>query len=89
MWQWLTEVVSSPRSMVSDPNERNNHMFFYEKMETLVKAAWIMNRGTNQVTNRPRQVPEKEDHERKDTTVNAAQSTRFAKPARLIEKVNT
>jgi hypothetical protein len=89
MWQWLTEVVSSPRDSANDPHERNNQMFFYEKMESLVEAAWIMNRGTGQVTNPTCQLPKKEDNERKDATVKADQSTRFAKPARLIEKANS
>jgi hypothetical protein len=89
MWQWVTEAVSSPRSQSNDPHERNNYMFFYEKMESLVEAAWILNRESGQVINRPRQVPEKKDNERKDTIVKATQSTRFAKPVRLIEKVAT
>jgi hypothetical protein len=59
MWQWLTSAVSSPGSHVDDHHERNNYMFFYEKMEALVEAAWIMNRGTGEVTNPARPVKEK------------------------------
>src|SRR5690349_14864876 len=50
MWQWLTEVLSSPRDSANDPHERNNHIFFYEKLESLVEAAWVMRRGNNQHT---------------------------------------
>jgi hypothetical protein len=89
MWQWVTEAVSSPHSQSNDPHERNNYMFFYEKMESLVEACWIMNRGTGPVTNQASQVPEKEDNQRKDTIVKAIQPARFSKPARLIEKVTT
>ena len=89
MWQWVTEAVSSPRSMADDPHERNNYMYFYEKMESLVEAAWIMNRGSASATNWVSQVPEQEDNERKDTIMKPSSPTRFSKPARLIEKANT
>ncbi len=89
MWQWVTEAVSSPHSRSNDPHERNNYLFFYEKMESLVEAAWIMNRGIGRVANPGRQAPETVTNERVDTTVKATQSTRFSKPARLIEKVAT
>jgi hypothetical protein len=59
MWRWVTEAVSNPRESANDHHERNNYLFFYEKMESLVETAWIINRGTGQITNRPRQVPEK------------------------------
>jgi hypothetical protein len=62
MWQWLTEVVSSPRDSANDPHERNNHMFFYEKMEALVEAAWILNRGTGQFSNPKSQANKKADN---------------------------
>jgi hypothetical protein len=42
LWEWLTEVVSSPRSISSDSIERGNHMYFYEKMEELIEAAYVM-----------------------------------------------
>jgi hypothetical protein len=41
-WDWLTEVVSSLRSISSDSNDRSNHMYFYEKMEELIEAAFII-----------------------------------------------
>ncbi|OQP67808.1 hypothetical protein [Niastella populi] len=45
-WDWLTEVVSSPRSISIDPHERSNHMYFYEKMEELIEAAYIIAKRT-------------------------------------------
>lgn len=45
-WDWLTEVVSSPRSISNDPHERSNHMYFYEKMEELIEAAYIIAKRT-------------------------------------------
>jgi hypothetical protein len=29
LWQWLTEVLSSPRDSSNDPHERNNDIFFF------------------------------------------------------------
>jgi hypothetical protein len=54
MWQWTVEVVSNPRSMANDHHERNNYMFFYEKLEALVEAAWIMNRGAGRLLTWPK-----------------------------------
>lgn len=42
MWAWMVEVVSSPHSISQDANERSNHVFFYEKMEEVVEACWII-----------------------------------------------
>lgn len=89
MWQWVTEAVSSPCSQSNDPHECNNYMFFYEKMESLVEAAWIMNQGTGRVANPGRQAPESVTNERVDTTLKATHPTKFSKPARLSEKVAT
>jgi hypothetical protein len=46
-WDWLTEVVSSPHSISNDPHERSNHMYFYEKMEELIEAAYIIAKRTH------------------------------------------
>ncbi|OQP45875.1 hypothetical protein A4H97_32050 [Niastella yeongjuensis] len=52
LWQWVREVVSSPGSILSDHQERNNHLFFYEKLEMLVEAAWVINGGRGEQTGR-------------------------------------
>jgi hypothetical protein len=82
LWQWLVAALSSPGSVADDPHERNNHLYFYEKIESLVEANWVMRRSGE--GNRPRQ------QERLPIAGNAndVQSARYAKPARLIEKVN-
>jgi hypothetical protein len=41
-WEWLTEVVSSSRSISNESLDRCNHMFFYEKIEELIEAAFII-----------------------------------------------
>jgi hypothetical protein len=42
LWRWMVEVVSSPRSISDDHHERNNHIYFYEKIEILVEAAYVI-----------------------------------------------
>jgi hypothetical protein len=42
LWNWLIEVVSSPNSISSEPLERSNHFYFYEKMEALMEACYVI-----------------------------------------------
>jgi hypothetical protein len=42
LWEWLTEVLSSQRSIAIEPLERNNHIYFYEKIEGIIEAAYVM-----------------------------------------------
>jgi len=56
LWDWMVEIVSSHRSIASDPQERNNHIFFYEKMEALVEAALIIRRKHHKMNRRSRKI---------------------------------
>jgi hypothetical protein len=47
LWDWLTEVVSSPHSISEDPHDRNNQIYFYEKIEELIEAALIITLSEN------------------------------------------
>jgi len=89
MWQWLTDAVSSPNSHSSDHHERNNYMFFYEKMEALVEATWIMNRRESQVFNPAREANVKTENKPVQVNDKAAQPDQFSKPARLIESATS
>jgi hypothetical protein len=42
LWRWMEEVVCSPHSISSVPTERSNHMYFYEKIEALVEATFVL-----------------------------------------------
>jgi hypothetical protein len=42
LWEWLSEVLSSPRSISNDYHDRSNHVFFYEKLEGIIEAAFII-----------------------------------------------
>ncbi|OQP61234.1 hypothetical protein A3860_05850 [Niastella vici] len=89
MWQWLTAAVSSPGSHADDYHERNNYLFFYEKMESLVEAAWIMKRQTGSIINPVSQPPGTARNKLVQPTAKVAQPARFSKPARLIEKATS
>jgi len=89
MWQWLTAAVSIPGSHADDGHERNNYMFFYEKMESLVEAAWIMKRQIGSIISPVSLPPETASNESVQATAKVAQPARFSKPARLIEKAAT
>lgn len=42
LWNWVVEIVSSSNSISSDPLERSNHIYFYEKLEELIEACYII-----------------------------------------------
>ncbi|OQP49388.1 hypothetical protein A4H97_29075 [Niastella yeongjuensis] len=42
LWQWLTAIISSPGSISSEPLERSNHIYFYEKIEEIIEAAFVL-----------------------------------------------
>lgn len=47
LWNWLVEVVSSSRSISQEGQQRNDHIYFFEKMEALVEAVFLMNQRTD------------------------------------------
>jgi len=42
LWEWLTEVLSSQRSIATEPHERNNYIYFYEKIEGVIEAVFVI-----------------------------------------------
>ncbi len=42
LWKWTVEVLTSPGSISSEPLERSNHIYFYEKLETLLEACYLI-----------------------------------------------
>lgn len=42
LWNWAVEVISSPGSISSEALERNNHFYFYEKIEELIEACFVL-----------------------------------------------
>lgn len=47
LWNWMVEIVSSSRSIAQEGRQRNDHIYFYEKLETLVEAAFLMNQRSD------------------------------------------
>ncbi|OQP59255.1 hypothetical protein A3860_38025 [Niastella vici] len=87
LWQWVVAVISSAGSVSDDHHERNNHLYFYEKMEMLVEANWIMRRGCGKNNTPVSRAPGKQGRVPADEI--EVPHTRFSKPARLIEKIST
>jgi hypothetical protein len=44
LWRWLEAVISSPQNISSEPLERSNHIYFYENVERIIEAAYVMKR---------------------------------------------
>lgn len=42
LWEWFAEVVSSHRSISIESLDRSNHLYFYEKIEEIIEAAFII-----------------------------------------------
>jgi hypothetical protein len=42
LWNWVVEILSSANSISSDPLERSNHIYFYEKLEELIEACYLL-----------------------------------------------
>lgn len=42
LWYWLTEVVSSSRLVPRDQHHHGNQMYFYERIEEMIEAAFII-----------------------------------------------
>jgi len=51
LWEWLVEVLSSGNSISQEGSERNNHIFFYEKLEAMVEACFTVQKGGGAKTN--------------------------------------
>ena len=103
LWEWLTEVVSSRRSIAIEPLERGNHIYFYEKMEGIIEAAYVMKKKIHMHRHKLekrklKQATQSPNHEAKDIVhpvgskrINPTTETDTAqlyKPKMLIEYVD-
>jgi hypothetical protein len=48
LWGWAVEVISSAGSISSEALERHNHFYFYEKIEALIEASFILKNLMNE-----------------------------------------
>jgi len=42
LWDWLTGAMASSHQMLSTPEQRANMIFFYEQLESLIEASFLM-----------------------------------------------
>lgn len=47
LWNWMVEIVSSSRSIAQEGRQRNDHIYFYEKIEQLVEATFLINQRSD------------------------------------------
>ncbi|OQP65858.1 hypothetical protein A3860_14790 [Niastella vici] len=85
LWQWLTTIISSPGGIASEPLERSNHIYFYEKMEEVVEAAFVLK--SKQLSTSPNGIPNEHDTSTfaKDPAANEISDLNLCKQKRLIE----
>lgn len=104
LWEWLSEVVSSPRSISSDHHDRSNYVYFYEKIEGVIEAVFIIRKKIHKHRRRrEKRKLKKGTHPGRDQAVNINESTSsqilpavetveneevFNKPKQLIEYVD-
>ena len=85
LWVWLTEVISSPHSISNEGQNRNNHFYFYEKIEELIEAAFVIRSEINQYV-------KEQEHVKSDTVVSISETVDkedlFDKPKQLLEYVD-
>jgi len=56
LWNWLVEVLSSRHAIAQDGLDRSNHIYFYEKAEALIEAAWVLQNRTDDTDDTNRSV---------------------------------
>lgn len=90
LWEWLTEVVSSSQSNFNGIDDRNDDMFFYEKIEELIEAAFVLKKKLHK--RRLKNEKRKQKRDAKEISIQANEMlepvNQFNKEKRLIEYVN-
>lgn len=88
LWRWLVAVISSPQSISSDPLERSSHIYFYEKMEELIEAAYVMKKRMHKHRRRKEKRKfQKNNQLSKTQAVKTEESIDSTTPMPLVEKV--
>lgn len=67
LWEWITEILSSPCSISIEPQRRNDHIYFYEKIEGVIEAAFVIkNKIHRNRRKKEKQKLKKDNHPTKD-----------------------
>jgi len=102
LWEWLVEVISSRNSISNDGNARNNHIYFYEKLEQVLEAGFVLQKDARVKISKDEKVKDNDQSTQKvavEPEVNEPLETRssgiesstdeiFNKPEPLIEKIS-
>lgn len=72
LWNWLSAVLTSQNSISGDPQDQDNHLFFYEKVEALIEVAFVMKKKMQKRRHRKEKKRLKMDrHSKKDQSPGA------------------
>jgi len=88
LWEWLLAIISSAGSISSDPLERSNHIYFYEKLEEIIEAAFLLKElkiGNQDIDFHSRNEKELRSVIPPATVEEIEKDTAFTKPKQLIE----
>jgi hypothetical protein len=101
LWEWLVEVISSRNSISNEGIVRNNHIYFYEKLEQVLEACFVLQKESSVKSARNEKAENKEQSVQRvsfepkvnelletDSSENeSGAAIEFNKPEPLIEKV--
>lgn len=88
LWQWLSAIISSPGSISNEPLERSNHLYFYEKLEEIIEAAFLLKelkKGNQDIDIQSRNEEEIKSVIPQPAVERTEKDTAFHKPKQLIE----
>jgi len=67
LWEWLVEVISSQNSISNDGSARNNHIYFYEKLEQILEACFMLQKEPRVITEKDEKAEDKEKPVQKES----------------------
>jgi hypothetical protein len=89
LWQWFTEVISSTRSISIESHDRSNHVYFYEKIEALIEAAFVLLNSMGPEKDQELVMPENLKADKFEPAINLQENGEvFNKCEHLIEYVD-
>jgi hypothetical protein len=87
LWEWLTEVLSSHRSISDEGQTRNDHLYFYEKIEGIIEVAFVLKKKIHKHRRRKEKRRLKESNQRDKFPTPEVQED--IKPDKLQQAVET
>jgi hypothetical protein len=88
LWQWLLAVISSDGSISSEPLERSNQIHFYENLESLIEAAFVLKTNQNSAETNTTSKDNVNSTQLMHLEITSDAAETYNKGKRLIEYVN-